>query len=169
MTGRAFEVVPYDAACDTSEFDCLDEHLTAYLRGGRAARDLAAGQAAVFLMIDTGRRVWGYYTLSSASVSRREHFSSAQARQFGYPQVAVTLLGRVAVHRELRGQGVGTELIVHALRQAVRASEVVASYAVILDAKNEKVAALYRRLGFVAFKDQPLKLMLPMETIRQLP
>ncbi|WP_353542652.1 GNAT family N-acetyltransferase [Deinococcus xinjiangensis] len=161
-------VVPFDERFDTSTFECLDEHLTAYLKEGRAVRDLNSGQAAVFLLVDAAGRVLGYYTLSAASVDRKAHFTNSQGKQFGYPQVAVTLLGRVAVHRELKGQGVGTDLIVHALKQAARASETVASYAVILDAKNERVAAIYARLGFVPFKDQPLKMFLPMATIRQL-
>jgi predicted GNAT family N-acyltransferase len=169
MNSDLFKVVPFDTRFDTSGFECLDGHLSDYLRGGRAERDLVAGQAAVFLMVNTERKVMGYYTLSAASVSRKEHFTGSQAKQFGYPFVAVTLLGRIAIHRELRGQGLGTDLIVHALQQAARAAQVVASYAVILDAKNEKVAGLYSALGFVAFKEQPLKLFLPMQTIRQLP
>ncbi|WP_343216661.1 GNAT family N-acetyltransferase [Deinococcus aestuarii] len=100
---------------------------------------------------------------------RQEAFSGTQAQRFPYPQVAVTLLGRVAIHKDLRGQGIGINLILHALRQAARAAETVASYAVVLDAKNEKGAEIYARLGFVPFRDQPLKLFLPMQTIRQLP
>ncbi|ABW34983.1 GCN5-related N-acetyltransferase (plasmid) [Deinococcus geothermalis DSM 11300] len=164
----AFRVVPFSPEYDSSAFESLDQHLTAYLKEGRAQRDLSTGQAAVFLMVDEADRVQGYYTLSSASVPRKEAFSGTQARKFPYPQVAVTLLGRVAIHKDLRGQGIGTDLILHALRQAARAAETVASYAVILDAKNEKVAVLYARLGFVPFRDQPLKLFLPIETIRQL-
>lgn len=169
MTEGSLHVVPYHAQYDTSAFQCLDQHLTDYLTSGRAQRDLASGQAALFLMVDDHDVVWGYYTLSAASVDRKSHFSNREGKQFGYPQVAVTLLGRVAVHQDLKGQGLGTDLIVHALKQAARASETVASYAVILDAKNEKVAAIYRRLGFIPFKEQPLKLFLPMDTIKQLP
>lgn len=162
-------VVPFSPDYDASAFETLDEHLTAYLKEGRVQRDVNTGQAAVFLMIDEADRVQGYFTLSSASVPRGEAFSGTQARKFPYPQVAVTLLGRVAIHKDLRGQGIGTDLILYALRQAARAAQTVASYAVILDAKNEKVAALHARLGFIPFKDQPLKLFLPMDTIRQLP
>lgn len=162
-------VVPFSPDYDASAFESLDEHLTAYLKEGRLQRDLNTGQAAVFLMVDEADRVQGYYTLSSASVPRQEALSGTQARRFPYPQVAVTLLGRVAIHKDLRGQGIGTDLILHALRQAARAAETVASYAVVLDAKNEKVAQIYARLGFVPFRDQPLKLFLPMQTIRQLP
>ena len=169
MTIQQFRVVPFDPRFDRQQFECLDEHLSRYLKEGQAERDLASRQAAVFLMVDAQDRVMGYYTLSAASISRKEHFTGSQAKQFGYPHVAVTLLGRVAIHRDLRGQGIGTELIVHALRQAVKAAEVVGSYAVILDAKNERVAQLYQVLGFTAFKDQSLKLFLPMQVIRQLP
>lgn len=164
-----FRIVPFSPDYDASAFESLDEHLTAYLKAGRLQRDLKTGQAAVFLMVDEADRVQGYYTLASASVGRQEVFSGTQARKFPYPQVAVTLLGRVAIHRDLRGQRIGTDLILHALHQAARASQTVASYAVILDAKNEKVAVLYARLGFIPFRDQPLRLFLPMDTIRQLP
>jgi predicted GNAT family N-acyltransferase len=166
--GPNYRVVAYDDRYDSSAFECLDTHLTAYLREGRVRRDITSGQAAVFLMVDEGNRVQGYYTLSAASIDRRDSFSNSQGKQFGYPLVAVTLLGRVAIHSNLRGQGLGTDLIVHALRRASAAAQVVTSYAVVLDAKNEKVAALYRALGFIPLKNQPLRLFLPMKTIDQL-
>lgn len=169
VTLPLYRVVPFAEQFSTTEFECLDEQLTTYLKGGSAARDLKTGQAALFVMVDSEHRVWGYYTLSAASIDRKAHFSNTQGKKFGYPQVAVILLGRIAIHRNLKGQGLGTDLILHALKQAAQASETIASYAVILDAKNERVAAIYVRLGFIAFKDQPLKLFLPIETIKQLP
>ena len=168
MIQPALRIVPYDERFDTSEFLCIDEHLTQYLKTGRAARDRESGQAAVFLMVDAADRVQGYYTLSAASIDRKSHFTNSQGKQFGYPQVAVTLLGRVAIHRDLKGQGVGTDLILYALRQAAQAAEQVASYAVILDAKNDRVAAIYTRLGFLPFKSQPLRMFMPMSVIREL-
>lgn len=162
-----YQVLPWEARFDSSDFCCLEPALTEYLSGRGAARDMETRQAAVYVLLE-GETVMGYYTLSAASIDRRS-FSARLKRELPYPQVAVTLLGRVAVHERLRGQGVGQALILHALKQAERHSRAVASYAVVLDAKNEKVAALYERLGFIRFRETPLRLFLPMATISQLP
>ena len=166
--GPTWRILPLNEQFDVSDFESLDSQITAYLKSGKALKDMHSGQAAVFVLVDSADTVQGFYTLSAASIDCKAHFTNSQAKAFGYPQVAVTLLGRVAIHKNLKGQGLGTDLILHALRKAALASETVGSYAVVLDAKNERVAALYSTLGFVAFKDQPLKMFLPMSTIRQL-
>lgn len=162
-----YQVVVWAAEHDCNDFRCLEPALTEYLTGGRAARDMETRQAAVYLMLE-GKTVLGYYTLSAASIDRGG-FSARLKRALPYPEVPVTLLGRVAVHERLRGQGTGQALILHALRRAEEHSRTVGSYAVVLDAKNEKVAAMYERLGFVRFRAFPLRLFLPMATVAQLP
>ena len=161
-----YQLAPLGPGQDRAAFDCLEPALTAYLLEGRVDRDVQTGQAAAFVLLE-GAAVVGYFTLASASVSRKD-FSAKLSRAFGYPLVSVTLLGRLAVHRELRGQGVGRALIVRALGKALEASLTVGSFAVVVDAKNGRVAELYEELGFTAFRDEPLKLFLPMATVRGL-
>jgi predicted N-acetyltransferase YhbS len=51
--------------------------------------------------------------------------------------VPVVLIGRLAVDITGRGQRLGEALLIHALRSAQRAAEIVGIYAVVVDALDE--------------------------------
>ncbi|HEX9368238.1 MAG TPA: GNAT family N-acetyltransferase, partial [Vicinamibacterales bacterium] len=85
-----------------------------------------------------------------------------------YPLVPATFMGRLAVDRSYRGLRLGERLLIDALRRSLVASQVIASVAVIVDAKDQAGVAFYLRYGFLAFPDQPLRLFLPMKTVAQL-
>jgi predicted GNAT family N-acyltransferase len=68
----------------------------------------------------------------------------------------------------MKGQGFGEELIVRALEIAYKASSIVASKMVILDAKNEKVASIYAELGFLQLPDSESRMYIMMDTVKQL-
>lgn len=87
--------------------------------------------------------------------------------KFPYPTISITILGRVAIDVSMKGSGLGQLLIGHALNTAVQASRKVAAQAVYLNAKNEKVAAIYRELGFRSLPDNPLSMYILMETLDQ--
>lgn len=80
----------------------------------------------------------------------------------------MVLLGRLAVAETHQGLGLGSLLLADALQRIARASEVMAVYAVVVDALNEQAAAFYRQFGFIALPSQPLTLFLPMTTIATL-
>jgi GNAT superfamily N-acetyltransferase len=83
-----------------------------------------------------------------------------------YPLVPATLLGRLAVDRRQQGKGYGRFLLADALYRAVRSE--IASFAVIVDAKDENARRFYERESFLPFPDQPMKLFRPMADIRRL-
>lgn len=73
-----------------------------------------------------------------------------------YPLVPAALLGRLAVDQKHQGKGYGRFLLADALYRAVRSE--IASFAVIVDAKDEAAKRFYERESFQPFPDQPLKL-----------
>ncbi len=84
-----------------------------------------------------------------------------------YP-VPVALLGRLGVDRRWSGQGLGSALLIDALRRVRVASDTLAVYAVVVDAKDERARAFYRRFGFIELPDSAMRLFLPMSTINDL-
>jgi len=112
--------------------------------------------------------VAGYYSLSSTAVRLSDLPETTRKRLPRYPLVPATLLGRLAVDKAHRGQGLGERLLIDALRRSLDASRTVASVAVIVDAKDEAGAAFYARYGFVPLPDQPLRLFLSMKTLASL-
>ena len=97
----------------------------------------------------------GYYSISSGAVA----FDTVPENLPRHP-VPVALIGRLAVDKSARSQGLGEMLLVHALRSAQRASEVVGIYAVVVDAFDEEAKKFYLKYGFNELKDDRLHLYL---------
>jgi GNAT superfamily N-acetyltransferase len=71
-------------------------------------------------------------------------------------------MGRLAVDLAFKGMGLGAALLADALGRAARSE--IASYALMVDAKDEQAAAFYGHHGLIALPDAPLTLFLPMVT-----
>jgi len=56
----------------------------------------------------------------------------------------------------------------HALRQALDQSKIIASSAVVTDAKDERAKNFYKKYGFVELPDHSNRLFLPMKTVQQI-
>jgi predicted GNAT family N-acyltransferase len=81
-----------------------------------------------------------------------------------YPEVPATLIGRLARAERVKGLGVGELLVADAVKRILLAARAVATFAIVVDAKDEKVASFYRILGFVPFPRRPSRLFLPTAT-----
>ena len=158
-------VEPLGSAHDRSAFDSGVEPLDRYLRQ-QAGQDGRKNMAATFELAGPDGLVVGYYTLSATSVQIGE-LPEATARKLPrYPLVPATLLGRLAVDRSRHGQGHGRFLLADALFRAVRSE--IASFAVVVDAKDDQARRFYERESFLPFPDQPMKLYRPVADLRPL-
>jgi GNAT superfamily N-acetyltransferase len=122
--------------------------------------------AAPFVLVLLDGTIAGYYTLSATSVQLGELPAQTVRKLPRYPLVPATLLGRLAVDRRHQGKGYGRFLLGDALYRAARSE--IASFAVIVDAKDENAQRFYERESFLPFPDQPMKLFRPMTDIRRL-
>lgn len=122
--------------------------------------------AAPFVLVLLDGTIAGYYTLSSTSVQLAELPAQTVRNLPRYPLVPATLLGRLAVDRRHQGKGYGRFLLGDALHRAARSE--IASFAMIVDAKDESARRFYERESFLPFPDQPMKLFRPMADIRRL-
>ena len=141
------------------------EALDRYFRT-QAGQDARRHIAAPFVLLDEDDRVVGYYTLSSTAVGLAELPASVTKRVPRYPTLPATLLGRLAVDRRRQGQGLGRLLLADALHRVWRSE--IASFAVIVDAKDDGAARFYAREGFLPFPDRPLKLFMHMDSVAHL-
>jgi GNAT superfamily N-acetyltransferase len=132
----------------------------------QAGQDARKNLAAPFVLVLQDGTIAGYYTLSSTSVQFGELPDKTVRKLPRYPLVPATLLGRLAVDRRQQGKGYGRFLLADALYRAVRSE--IASFAVIVDAKDENARRFYERESFLPFPDQPMKLFRPMADIRRL-
>ncbi|PWU18246.1 MAG: GNAT family N-acetyltransferase [Verrucomicrobia bacterium] len=150
---------------DRSSFDCGIEELNRYLRQ-QAGQDSRKGVAVPFLLVHRQTNVIaGFYTLSNTAVELTALPESLAKKLPRYPIVPATLLGRLAVDVRHRGVGLGEFLLLDALSRSLAASSEVASFAVVVDAKDQSARGFYLKFGFLPFPESPNRLLLPMQTI----
>lgn len=159
-------VVPLNDRHDRSSFSCGVEALDRYFRE-QARQDQRRRLGAVFVLVDEASSVVaGFYTLSACQVDPQS-LPSDLARRLPRRPAPATLLGRLAVDRRYRNQGIGSALLSDALSRALLASASVGSMAVIVDAKDDAARAFYEHFGFQSLEDDRYRLFLPMATIER--
>jgi GNAT superfamily N-acetyltransferase len=139
----------------TDGFDCTDDALNLYLKKFALANH-TSGAAATFVLAQDDL-VIGYYSLAATSISYEEAPSRAKAGLPRHPIPAI-LLARLAVDHSQQGRKLGSMLIKHAMQRTLKVAEEVGVRMMLIDAKNERVANLYERIGFSRFENDPLKL-----------
>ncbi len=165
---RDYIIEPLGNGHDRSKFSCGVEPLDRYFRD-LAGQDMRRNIATPFVLIHRATRgACGFYTVANTAVSLEELPPDVARRLPRYPLVPATLLGRLAVDVQHRGKGLGEFLLLDALRRSRAASYQMASFAVVVDAKDEAASAFYQKYGFRVLADTNGRLFLPMKTIGQL-
>ena len=119
-----------------------------------------------FVALVEGNRIDGYYTLASASFLMTDLPVSISKKLPRYPTVPAVRMGRLAIDNAFKGQGLGGALLADALTRATHSD--IASYTMIVDAKDTAAAAFYQHHGFIALPDKQFTLFLPLATVRSL-
>lgn len=155
---------PISRSHDRSMFDCGDVALNQFLRL-HARQSHEKGGAKTYLAIaDEAETILGYYTLSPASVSY-ERTPEVITRGLARHEVPVFRLGRLAVDVSTQGRGLGGQLLLAAGRRCLLVAMQAGGVALLIDAKNERVASWYESYGAVPLLDAPLSLLLSFKTI----
>jgi GNAT superfamily N-acetyltransferase len=121
---------------------------------------------AIFVLVREDDPVFiaGYFTLCSYGLAPGSIPDEARKQIPRYPLVSATLLGRLAVRKELQGCGLGGILLSLALRKACENASVVGSSMMVVDAIDEREAQFYAAHGFIRLPES-MRLILPMSTI----
>jgi predicted N-acetyltransferase YhbS len=161
-------IAPLNKHHERKPFDCGENSLTQYLHR-YASQDIRRRVSRVFVASapEAPRQVIGYYSLSAGSLEATALPEAFRRRLPGYP-VPVVLLGRLAIAESHQGMGLGSILLADALQRIAQASQVMAVYAVVVDALNDQAAEFYRQFGYISLPSQPLKLFLPMDSVATL-
>jgi|SRR5437660_1049335 len=151
---------------DRGTFDCGEPALNEFLQR-YARRNHEMGATKTFLAVDDSddKTILGFYSLSPASVqySRTPEIVRRGLARYDIP---VFRLARLAVDRMAQGQGLGGRLLLAAGRRCLLAATEVGGIALLIDAKNERVAGWYASHGAMPLIDTPLSLLLPLATIQ---
>ena len=161
----AWHEEPITKKHDREAFDCGEEALNEFLRR-YARKSHERGGAKTFLAIDDtdNKTILGFYSLSPASVDYAQAPEIIR-RGLARHDVPGFRLSRLAVDRRFQGKAIGGQLLLAAGRRCLLAAAEVGGVVMVIDAKNERVAAWYASYGAVPLLDAPLTLLLTLATI----
>ncbi len=156
----------FSGQCDA--FSCGDSALDRYLRT-QITQDLRRDIAKPFVMVEVAtRRLAGYYTLSTASVRLDDLPPDTFKRLPRYPDFPAVLIGRLAIDHRYQGRGLGSALLIDIYRRTKRITLEAAVLGIIVDATDDAARSFYEKHQFQRSPVNPYRLILPMQTIRQL-
>ena len=151
---------PLHAEHRLDDFRCSVPALTKWLLE-RAHQNQASGASRCFVTCDEQQRVVGYYALSAGAIT---HDAGPGRLRRNMPDpIPVIVLGRLAVHVDRAGQGIGQGLLKDAVLRALQACEQVGARALLCHAADEPAKAFYLKHGFIVSPIHPLTVMLPLQ------
>lgn len=153
------------AQMDRDSFDCGKEPLNSYLRQyALINHERGLSKTFVALPDEDSREIAGFYSICASQVQFDDFPASIKRGLPKYP-IPVMRLAQLAVSQNHQKKGLGEELLISALHQAILLSEKLGIFAVIVDALDDEAKQFYQRYEFKAFVDTPNCLFLRIKKI----
>ncbi len=147
-------------------FNCNDESVNQFLRE-KALQDQERDLSRTMVLVglpDSPKRILGYHTLIMSQVRQDEIPNDRPKITRGIP---VILLGQIGIDAAFQRQGFGDLLLMDVQARVDEISNKVGIRALMLDARNEKLAVWYQKHDFVRFPNS-LRMFKSIQSIRQL-
>lgn len=153
-----------NSSFNKKDFHCGKAMLDNYLYT-QASQDVKRKLCVVFVMVDD-TILKGYYTLSNASIPAELMPEAIKKKMPGsYKSLPVTLLGRLAIDEKFKGQGLGSILLIDALKRSFSvANQSLGSIGVVVDPLDEGALTFYKKFGFILLPDSG-KMFMPMADV----
>ena len=150
------------------DFQCGIDELDRYIKE-RAGQESRKNITTVYVMPEKiSHRIIGYYTLCSCSIELKDISDNIKKKLPRYEALPAALIGRFAVDIHFQGKRMGERMLIDALARSYFLSQQIAIFAILVEAKDESIRSFYEKYGFIPFLEHPLKLYLPMGTIKKL-
>jgi len=139
----------------------LDDWLKSYAFENQS-RDLSRS----FVLVEDRGSVIGCYSLTMGGV-RRQQLPPRYGRGLPDVEIGMVLLGRLAVDTRQQSQGLGRDLLVDAVLQALAAGEYAAARFIAVDPIDEAARGFYQHFGFRDVPgDEHRRLFMRLDEIR---
>lgn len=153
--------VPLAAHHDLTGFDCGEPALDDWLR--HRARRNESRFSRTYVVCDDNV-VIAYVCIAAGAVTRAA--APGKLRRNAPDSIPVSVIGRLAVHRDYAGRGLGADLLADALRRIAAAAHSIGIAAVLVQAKDEKAKRFYLACAeFLEFPADSRTLFLRIETV----
>lgn len=161
-----FRLEALESNHDRSMFVSSEERLDRYFQA-QVTQDIRRRIANCFVAVEVAtNQVVAYYTIASASVSTPDLPPDDAKRLPRYPTMPAVRIGRLAVDRRYQERGLGKALLADAAMKAMTAAP--ASFALLVDAKDDQAMNFYKHHGFRQLGGLPRVLFLPLATAEKI-
>lgn len=151
---------------DRELFDCGQPDLENYLKC-LALQHADKGVSRTYALIDDAQPsvLLGFMTLALCKITPAA-LPPKFAKKYAHDVHGVKL-ARLAISRTRQRQGLGALLMMHAMDRAKAVAENTGIVDFFVDAKDLPAQAYYLRYGFIPLPDDPLRLFLPLATLKR--
>jgi ribosomal protein S18 acetylase RimI-like enzyme len=154
---------------DRKFFDCgvaeLNNFLKQHANQNQSKNISQTYVAVVAVSADIHKKIYGYYTLSAGHIECDQLPESSKSKLPKYP-IPIARIGRLAVDKNYKGQGIGGFLLHDALTNVLNIADKMGVFSVVVDAKNDDAKSFYKKYGFTELQESKLTLFLPISTIK---
>ncbi|MFW5834367.1 MAG: GNAT family N-acetyltransferase [Pseudomonadota bacterium] len=166
LTIAKFDKARHDRSAFACGFAPIDNFLKSSLSG-----QIKSGMVAAWMATrNDDPAVLGFYTLGAMAV--RPTLGPKSWQRAGVPDIPVIYLRALAVRQDQQGQGLGTALMIDAMRRCLAISDQIGAAAIVLDVLTD--AHVQRRWNFttnLGFRplhdpDNPNRAFLPLADAR---
>lgn len=144
------------------DFACVEASLADWLR--KRARKNAEQGASRTYVVCADNEVVGFYALSAGAVATGQ--APGPMRRNMPDPIPVILLGRLAVHEQWSGMGIGSGLLKDAILRSLAAAQAIGARALLCHAISEPAKRFYLHHGFVESPIDPITLMLDLTKLQ---
>lgn len=178
MTDEAsgtFTIEPFDPdKHDRTAFSCGVEQVDNFFK--KTANKLSkADNTRIYVIITERGAVIGFYALNAHAIDYQDLPQKFARTRPSHGSIPAAFLSMIGIDRRYAGKGYGGDLLVDALIRIATAAESIGIAVVILDVLDDGNAelvarrqALYAKYGFQPLPSNPLRMFLPVASIRKL-
>ncbi|MDE0210990.1 MAG: GNAT family N-acetyltransferase [Boseongicola sp.] len=170
-----FTIDPFDPRRqDRAAFSCGVAQIDNYLKL-TAKKGSKTDVVRNWVVLDGDRRIVGFYGINMHSVVAEDMPEALAKKALRHGVLPTAFISMIGVDQSMQGQGLGSALLADALSRIGRVSDEIGTCTVLLDAFDcgdpETVTrrkTCYESFGFIPLPDQPLRLFMPIQTVRAL-
>ena len=170
-----YTVEPFDSKTqDRAAFSCGVPQIDNYLKL-TAKKGAKADIVRIWVVLDDDHRIGGFYGVNMHSVIAGEMPEALARKALRHGVLPAAFVSMIGVDQSVQGKGLGSALLADALSRIGRVSYEVGTCAVLLDVfdcGDPKAVARrkswYESFGFAPLPSQPLRLFMPIQTVRAL-
>jgi GNAT superfamily N-acetyltransferase len=157
----SYRIELLDDGHDLEGFTCGQPELDTWLT--RHARNATRQGTRTYVMIEeTSGELTGYFAIAPYLVAREQ--APRSVGRGALQRIPAILLAKLALDERLHGQGLGSELLVHALTTIIAAARSAGGRVVVVDAIDDTAVSFYQAHDFQPSPTSPDRLVLKLST-----